>query len=81
MSKVLLDENLPHALRNHLPNHDVVTAVYAGLAGYKNGALLRAADEAGFDVLVTADKTLPFDRICPVRKWHSCRYRPMRGAS
>lgn len=62
MAQVLLDENLPHALRNHLPNHDVVTAAYAGLAGYKNGALLRAANEAGFDVLVTGDKTLPFEQ-------------------
>jgi hypothetical protein len=62
MAKVLLDENLPHALRNHLTNHDVVTAAYAGLAGYKNGALLRAATEAGFDVLVTANKTLPFEQ-------------------
>lgn len=60
--KVLLDENLPHALRNYLPGHEAVTASYAGLAGYKNGALLRAANEAGFDVLVTADKTIPFEQ-------------------
>jgi len=56
--RVLLDENLPHALRNHLSRHETVTAAYAGLAGYPNGALLKAAEDAGFDVLVTGDKTL-----------------------
>ena len=60
--RVLLDENLPHVLRNHLPKHDVVTAAYAGLAGYKNGALLKAASDAGFDVLVTGDKTLQYEQ-------------------
>ena len=56
--KVLLDENLPHALRRVLPGHEVVTASYAGFAGYTNGTLLGAAVKAGFSVLVTGDKTL-----------------------
>jgi hypothetical protein len=60
--KVLLDENLPHALRKYLSGHDTVTAAYAGLAGYKNGALLKAAVENGFEVLVTADKTLQYEQ-------------------
>jgi hypothetical protein len=60
--KVLLDENLPHALRKCLSDHDTVTAAYAGLAGYKNGALLKAAIEGGFDVLVTGDKTLQYEQ-------------------
>lgn len=60
--KVLIDENLPQALRKHLTGHEVVTAAYAGLAGYKNGELLKAAIAAGFDVLVTGDKTLQFEQ-------------------
>src|ERR1700722_14545375 len=60
--RVLLDENLPHALRRHLSHHQTVTASYAGLAGYKNGALLKAAGEAGFEVLVTGDKTLQHEQ-------------------
>jgi hypothetical protein len=60
--KVLLDENLPHALRKHLPKHEVETAAYSGLAGYKNGALLKAAIEAGFDVVVTGDQTLQYEQ-------------------
>ena len=57
---MLLDECLPDALRNHVP--DAVTVAYAGLAGYKNGALLKAAIEAGFDVLLTGDKTLEYEQ-------------------
>jgi hypothetical protein len=60
--RVLLDENLPHALRKSLVDHQTETAVHAGLAGYKNGDLLRAATEAGFDVLVTGDKTLRYEQ-------------------
>jgi hypothetical protein len=57
MARVLLDENIAHMLRNALqssiPHHEVVTASYAGFAGLKNGALLTAALDGGFDVLVT----------------------------
>lgn len=66
--KVLLDENAPHQLRKHLLKHDAFTAAYAGLAGYKNGALLRAAEEAGFHVLVTGDRTLQYEQNMAGRK-------------
>jgi hypothetical protein len=53
MARVLLDENIAHMLRNALqssiPHHEVVTASYAGFAGLKNGALLTAALDGGFD--------------------------------
>ena len=52
----------PRALRRHIPYHDVVTAAYARLSGYKNGALLKAAADTGFDVLVTGDKTLQYEQ-------------------
>ena len=58
--RVLLDENLAHSLRNHLGNHEAYTASYAGLAGLKNGRLLEAAEEAGFDILITGDQTLHY---------------------
>jgi hypothetical protein len=41
--RVLLDECVPHGLRKYLSTQDTVTASYAGLAGYKNGALMKAA--------------------------------------
>ena len=59
MARVLLDENIAHILRVALqaliPHNEVVTASYAGFAGLKNGALLSAAEDDGFDVLVTGD--------------------------
>lgn len=56
--KVLLDANAPHDLRSFLAHHDTFTAAYLGWADLKNGALLRVAEQNGFDVLVTGDKTL-----------------------
>jgi predicted nuclease of predicted toxin-antitoxin system len=82
--RVLLDENLPHALRNSLPVHEVVTAAYAGLAGYQNGELLKAATEAGFEVLVTGDQTLQYEqnlagqKIAVVCLSANCRSRKLR---
>jgi hypothetical protein len=66
--KVLLDENLPHSLRLCLGGHEVQTAAYAGFAGLKNGHLLSAAEEAGFEVLVTGDRTLHYEQNLASRK-------------
>jgi hypothetical protein len=66
--KVLLDENLPHALRKCPSGHDTVTAAYAGLAGYKNGALLKAAIKGGFEVLVAGDRMLQYEQNIEGRK-------------
>ena len=60
--RVLLDENMPHILRKFLDHHETETAAYAGFAGLKNGALLAAAEDAGFDVLVTGDRTLHLEQ-------------------
>ena len=57
--RVLLDECLPNALRHDLSMFDVQTAQYAGLAGFKNGALI-AASNGRFDVFVTVDRNLQF---------------------
>lgn len=66
MARVLLDENIAHmlriALQSLIPHHEVVTASYAGFAGLKNGVLLSAAQDDGFDVLVTGDKTLTYEQ-------------------
>lgn len=57
--KLLLDECLPHKFRNHFPSHEVHTATWAGFGGLKNGALLKAAENAGYDVLISVDKGIP----------------------
>ena len=60
--KVLLDENLDHALRRLLGPHEVVTAVFMGWSGLKNGDLLRVAEDSGIEVLLTGDRTLNYEQ-------------------
>lgn len=57
--RILLDECLPNQLRHHFPGHDVHSSQWAGLAGLKNGALLLAAELAGYEVFLTVDKGIP----------------------
>ena len=56
--KVLLDENLPHKLRQSLTGHDVRSVNHMGWSGEKNGELLKLCEAEGFDVLVTGDQNL-----------------------
>jgi hypothetical protein len=57
--KVLLDEMLPIGVRDFLPQHNVVTAAHAGLAGVSNGEMIRRAVEEGFEVIVSLDRGIP----------------------
>ena len=57
--KILLDECLPLDFRHSFPGHDAHTAEWAGMKGKKNGELLRDAELAGYDVLLTVDKGMP----------------------
>jgi uncharacterized protein (DUF433 family) len=60
---VLLDENLPRSLAHtqHLPSHDCRTVVQCGWAGKGNGELLALA-ESVFDVLMTLDRSVPYQQ-------------------
>ena len=66
--RCLLDENIPHNLRNGLAEFDPVTVHYAGFSGLKNGELLTAAETAGFAVLITGDKTLEYEQSMKNRR-------------
>ena len=57
--RVLLDENLPHKLRDLFnDNIEVVTVSYRGWKGKENGELLKiAANE--FDAFITMDRGIP----------------------
>ncbi len=66
--KVLFDVNVPKGIRHHLPHHEVVTAQEQGWGETRNGALLRAAEAAGFKVMVTADKNLTYTQNTKGRK-------------
>jgi hypothetical protein len=57
--RVLLDECIDEGLRYVFTGHDCQTCRFAGFKGLANGRLLAAAQEAGFEVLVTVDQNMP----------------------
>lgn len=61
--RVLIDECLPRQLQGWF-KQDVQATTVPGLdwGSIKNGNLLRAANDAGFDVLLTADKNMFFQQ-------------------
>ena len=61
--RVLIDECLPKQLKGWLAGkHDAATVMEMGWTNVKNGVLLRAANEAGFAVFVTADKNMYYQQ-------------------
>ena len=67
--RVLLDESLPRdlapAILARAEEHEVRTVRDERWTGYKNGALMRAARDAGFAVLVTADRQMEYQQNIP----------------
>jgi hypothetical protein len=59
---ILLDNNAPRGLVRALAGHTVTEARERGWATLKNGELLSVAEQAGFDVLVTADKNIRYQQ-------------------
>lgn len=57
--KILLDECLPVDFRHSFPGIEVHSVQWAGFKGKKNGALLEAAEAAGYNVLLTVDQGIP----------------------
>lgn len=67
--KILLDESVPQSLRLLIGGgHTIVTAWYQGWSGLKNGALLDAAEAAGFDLFITADQAMSYQQNLSGRK-------------
>jgi predicted nuclease of predicted toxin-antitoxin system len=66
--RILIDECIDERFRNSLTDHDCQTARYAGLAGLKNGDLLKAAELAKFDVFVTVDQAIEYQQNLTGRK-------------
>jgi hypothetical protein len=56
--RILLDQNAPFGLRRLLLGHDVAKAASLGWSTIQNGDLIRAAEEAGFAVLITCDRNI-----------------------
>ncbi|MDQ3130508.1 MAG: hypothetical protein M3Q99_07085 [Acidobacteriota bacterium] len=54
----LLDECLPRKLKREFVGHEVFTIDEAGFKGLKNGKLIQAAGEGGFEFLISVDKNI-----------------------
>jgi hypothetical protein len=59
---ILFDRSTPAPLRYALKGHVVVEAVERGWERLANGALLDAAEAAGFELFVTADKNIRYTK-------------------
>jgi hypothetical protein len=64
---VLFDQGTPVPIRPFLKEHTVQTTAERGWDTLENGELLKAAEAAGFDVLVTPDKNIRYQQNLTVR--------------
>ena len=60
--RILIDECIDERFRDSLTAHDCQTARYAGLAGLRNGELLQAAEAARFNVFLTVDQGIEYQK-------------------
>ena len=61
--RIVFDKNVPAGVRHFLSKHDVRTFPKTGWhPQLENGALLDAAESAGFDVMVTADQNIAYQQ-------------------
>jgi hypothetical protein len=65
---VLFDQSTPVAIAKFLHGHIIKTARQQGWDTLANGELLRVAEEAGFDLLLTADQNLVYQQNLKGRK-------------
>lgn len=66
--RILFDQGVPVAIRDALQNHAVRTANQQGWGTLQNGDLLRVCEDAGFDVLLTTDTSLPHQQTLKHRR-------------
>ncbi|SRR6266436_6349249 len=66
--RVLFDHGTPRGIARSLQNHTVKEARAQGWDTLSNGELLKVAQEAGFDVLLTTDKNLRYQQNLEGRK-------------
>ena len=56
--KILFDQGTPKPLWNYLAAHSVDTASERGWSDLDNGDLLEAAEDEGYDLLITTDQNI-----------------------
>jgi hypothetical protein len=60
--RVLFDQGAPVPIAAYLREHTVRTTLQEGWDTLANGELLRVAEAAGFDVLLTADNSIAYQQ-------------------
>ena len=60
--KILFDQGTPVPLRNSLTEHIVQTAYELSWQELENGALIAAAENEGFELLITTDQNLRYQQ-------------------
>jgi hypothetical protein len=66
--RIIFDQGTPVPIRSYLELHTVRTAAQQGWDKLTNGDLLTAAEEAGFDLLLTTDKNMRYQQNLAGRK-------------
>ena len=67
--RILLDKNVPVGVRRFLSGHHVRTFVDMKWdPQLENGMLLKEAEAAGFDVMMTSDQNIPYQQNLTSRK-------------
>ncbi len=89
---ILFDHGTPKGLIRALTGHTVITAQARGWDRLDNGALLGAAEEAGFELFLTTDRRIRFQQnligrkisivvLTGTTKWSSVRLNFQRIAA
>jgi hypothetical protein len=73
--RILFDHGAPHGLARELVGHTVTAANTMGWDRLSNGDLLKAAEETGFDLLLTTDHKIRYQQNLTGRK---IRHRRLR---
>ena len=60
--RILVDQCLPLSLAAELPEHEATTVRAQRWLGLRNGILLRAAVDAGFEVFISNDSSIEFQQ-------------------
>ena len=66
--RIFFDQATPVPIRPYLDGHTVTTAFQQGWDKVKNGALLAAAERAGFDIFLTTDKNMKYQQNLAARR-------------
>jgi len=66
--KILFDNGTPRPIAARLAGHEVTFARRIGWHELGNGALIRQAEEAGYEVLLSTDKSIRYQQNLTGRK-------------